>query len=50
VALHWTAQALLLVENWEAARLESVLEALLHRRARLERKLAGGTGGEDDAP
>ncbi len=46
LALHWTTQALSLVEGWEPARLEIVLEELLHRRARLERKLAGD--GEEE--
>jgi uncharacterized protein YprB with RNaseH-like and TPR domain len=47
-AMHWTAEALSLVEGWETAKPEVVLEELLHRRARLERKLSGGDVGEED--
>lgn len=48
-AMHWTNQALSLVEGLGAVEAEVVLEELLHRRARLERKLAGDNADEEEA-
>jgi uncharacterized protein YprB with RNaseH-like and TPR domain len=48
-ALHWTAQALSLVEGWQQAQGEIVIGDLIHRRARLEQKLAGAAGDEEAA-
>jgi hypothetical protein len=50
VALHWTTQALSLVEGWGPAKVEPLLGELLHRRARLERKLAGDDDAEEESP
>jgi len=47
IALHWTAQALSLVEGWQPAQIDIVIGELMHRRARLERKLAG-TGHDEE--
>jgi hypothetical protein len=49
VAMHWTTQALSLVEGSASTKLEIVLEELLHRRARLERKLTGESVDQEDA-
>ncbi|MGD2077540.1 MAG: ribonuclease H-like domain-containing protein [Chloroflexota bacterium] len=49
VALHWTAQALSLVAEWEPAKVNVVIDELQHRRSRLERKLAiDGDEGNDE--
>jgi hypothetical protein len=47
--LHWTAQALSLVAEWEPAKVNVVIDELQHRRSRLERKLAiDGDEGNDE--
>ena len=41
VALHWTVQALALSDSLDPTRADIVIAELAHRRARLERKIAG---------